>query len=115
MDLLAQDLGLPTRATFLDYEAITAPNFVGQNIGYLFNQPFGIVTIMFFVAGALLLLYLVWGGFEMMTSSGNPDAIASGKKRITNAIIGIFIVLIAFWIVQLIGLMFGITAITDTF
>ena len=116
MQILAQDL--PTSDTFQSFEAITAPLFAGQNITSLLNNTgtgVGIVSIIFFIAGALLLLYLIWGGLELMVSHGSPDSIASGKKRITNALTGMLIVFTAYWIVQIIALVLGLGTISDVF
>ena len=110
--------GVPTEANFEDFESITAPNFRSLNIANLINQNFagvGIISIIFFIAGALLLIYLIWGGMELMLSRGSPDSIAGGKKRITNALIGMAIVFTAYWIVQIIALVLGLTAISDIF
>lgn len=92
-------------------------NFRGAEIGDLFsgNGGLGLNTIVFFLAGFALLLYLVFGGFELMTSAGNPDKAAGGKAKITNALIGFAIVFAAYWIVQIVGTVLGLEGITQTF
>ena len=79
------------------------------------NVPVDIATLIgnilpyiFGAAGIALLIYLVLGGFQMMTSRGDPKAMQSAQGKITNAIIGFVIVIFAFFIVQIFGQVFGI-------
>jgi hypothetical protein len=44
--------------------------------------------------------YVLWGGYEIMTSGAKPALYASGKKRILNAFFGIVIVLSAWFLVN---------------
>lgn len=52
------------------------------------------------LAGALVLLMFVYGGFLMLTAAGKSDQITKGKNAMVNAVIGIIIVLGAYTIVQ---------------
>ena len=47
-------------------------------------------------AGILLLIYLIFGGFSLMTSSGDPKAIAAAKGKIVSDLIVFVIVFAAF-------------------
>lgn len=99
----------------IDFDALeqtAAPNFAGQNLGFVVTQ---LIPYFFTFAGILLLLYLLMGGFQLMTSQGNPKAVEAGKAKIMYALYGFVIVFIAFWIVQIIGLLFGIDAIATIF
>ena len=64
--------------------------------------------IFFPIAGILLLAYLIWGGFDYLTSMGDPKKAEAGRTKITNAIIGFFIIFTAYWIVQLVAFVFGL-------
>lgn len=48
----------------------------------------------------LAIAYVLWGGYEIMISGAKPALYASGKKRIKNAFIGVFIVLAAWFLVN---------------
>jgi hypothetical protein len=75
------------------------------NIGTL------ITNLLFYIFGAAaiaLLIYLIIGGFQMMLSRGDPKAMQSAQAKITNAIIGFVIIVIAFFVVQLLGQLLGI-------
>ena len=68
-----------------------------------------ILPNIYIISGILLLVYLVFGGFLMITSSGNPDEAAKGQKIITNAIMGFVIIFASYWIIQIIEIITGIT------
>lgn len=70
---------------------------------------------IFPAAGILLLLYLLWGGLQLMTSGGDPKAIQSARDKITSALIGFLIVFAAYWIVQIIGSFLGAEALREAF
>jgi amino acid transporter len=58
-------------------------------------------------AGMILFVMIVWGGFEMMTSSVGSKKNA-GRERIQAAIIGFILLFSAYWIGQLIQAIFGV-------
>lgn len=48
-----------------------------------------LVTMVLQVAGYVCVGFVVWGGYQYMLSRGDAGKVASGKKTITNALIGI--------------------------
>jgi len=56
------------------------------------------------LSGICALLMIVIGGFEWLTSAGDPTKISSAKEKITEAIIGLLIVLASYLILTVIGL-----------
>jgi hypothetical protein len=54
-------------------------------IGAVIKAALGII-------GALTLLMLVWGGFQWLTSAGNPEKVKSGTQTMVWAIIGVILV-----------------------
>ncbi len=88
--------------------------FAGSaTIGRLFN--WGIMNIIFFVAGAAFLFFFISAGLSMMTSKGDPKALESAKARLTQALIGFVIIFCAYWIVQIVGLLLGVPGFRGTF
>lgn len=74
-------------------------------------------AIPFLLAGAGigLLLMLVAGGFAYLTSAGDAKKLEQGKQQITNAIIGFLIIFCAYWLVQILGIIFGLDGVTAVF
>lgn len=62
-----------------------------------------IIEILLAIAGLVAVIFLIIGGFRYITAGGNEEAAESAKKTITNAIIGIVIIILAFVIVRVIS------------
>ncbi|MBN1168700.1 hypothetical protein JXA63_02300 [Candidatus Woesebacteria bacterium] len=73
-----------------------------------------VLPMVWSAAGIVLLALLIFAGFQFMTSGGDPRKKAAAQGKITDAIVGFVIVFAAFWIVELVGIIFGIDAITST-
>ncbi len=54
------------------------------------------------VVGLLSVGFLIYGGFQYITSGGNDELAEAGKKTITNAIIGLVVVILSYVIVTVI-------------
>jgi hypothetical protein len=85
-----------------------APGFKFNSSGGIGEIVSAIIPYLFTAAGVLLLLYLVMGGLQMMTSGGDPKAMQDAKGKITNALIGFLIVFTSYWVVQIIGSLVGL-------
>lgn len=62
-----------------------------------------IINIALTVAGLIAVLFLIIGGFRYITSAGNEETAEQAKKIITNAIIGIVVIILSFVIVRVIS------------
>ncbi len=67
-----------------------------------------LMPYVFAIAGLVLLLMIIAAGYTMLTSAGNPEAIAKGKSRLTAGLIGFILVFAAYWILQIIEVFLGI-------
>jgi len=56
-----------------------------------------VINFLITTSAIIAVLFIIWGGFLLLTSGGSPERISSGKKAITAAIIGFVIVLVA-WV-----------------
>lgn len=64
-------------------------------------ETFGnIAQLILGVTGGLALLMFVYGGFMMLSSGGSEDKVRKGKDAITAAVIGIFIILLAGYLIR---------------
>ena len=59
-----------------------------------------IARLIMGITGSAALLMFVWGGFTLLTSGGVEAKVTQGKTIIKNAVIGIILVLTAFYIVD---------------
>lgn len=65
-------------------------------------------------AGMILVIFIVLGGYQMLTNPTNPQAQEAGKTKITWAIIGFLVVFSAYWIMQIIQVMFGFDVLSGS-
>lgn len=67
-----------------------------------------IIRIALSLIGIILLVIIMYGGYLWMTAAGNEEQISQAKKTLTNATIGLIIILSAYAIVLFIMRMLGI-------
>ena len=64
----------------------------------------GIITtvtnILLFVAGALAVIMLIWGGLRYTVSGGNAASVTAAKNTILYAIIGLIVAFLAFAVIN---------------
>lgn len=93
----------------------TNPNYKFGNLTKLGDIISALIPYLFTISGLLLLLYLLYGGYHLMLSKGDPKAVQEAQGKITNALIGFMIIFVAYWIVQIFGTILGIESIKNTF
>ena len=98
--ILAQHLILPGG------QDIQGPLKDSKNFTNLASVVNNAIPVVFSIAGILLLLYLIWGGFDFLTSMGDPKKADSARGKITNALLGFLLIFAAYWIVQIINFVF---------
>jgi len=104
----------PFDLTNLNNEIRIEDTFFGK-INSLGDLISAIIPYIFGIVGFILLLMIVFSGFQMLTSTGNPKTMESGQKRLVNALIGFIIVFLSYWIVKFVGQMLGIESIVNIF
>lgn len=55
-----------------------------------------IMTFAFTVAVLVVLVMLIWGAFEWITSGGDKESVGKARNRIINALIGLAVLAVAF-------------------
>lgn len=62
-----------------------------------------ILKIAIGVAGGIAFLMIVYGGFVIMTSVGNPERLTQGKEIVTSAIAGLLLIVFSVILLKIIG------------
>jgi len=65
-----------------------------------------ILPNVYVIAGVIIFFFILLGGFTIITSAGNPEKQKAGGQILTGALVGFAVIFGAYWIVQLIGLIF---------
>lgn len=73
-----------------------------KNSNPIYDYLAAIIKFLSGIVGLGVVLMLIIGGIQYMTSSGNPQAVAAAKKRIGNALLGLVLFLLMFGILNFI-------------
>ena len=65
------------------------------------------ITLGFIIAAVLFFFVFVIGGIQWITSGGDKGAIEDAKKKIVNAITGLVVLLLLYFIIAIINYFFG--------
>ncbi|MGE5042075.1 MAG: hypothetical protein ACM3IJ_04180 [Candidatus Levyibacteriota bacterium] len=84
-----------------------AVNEVATELGCLPNNPIGFVSKFYGIGLSLIgmvgFLFLIYGGYNLMTSGGNPEKLQKGKEYIFYAIAGLLLAVFGFVFIELIA------------
>ncbi len=73
------------------------PNSIGQ---FITKVALNILQAALVIVGFITIFFIIKGGIGYMTSMGTPDGMATARKTITNAIIGLIIAMLSAVIVN---------------
>jgi hypothetical protein len=65
-------------------------------IGFILRWAIGI-------GGGIAFLLIVFAGFQIMTSAGNPERLQAGRELLTSAIAGLILLVFSVFILRIIG------------
>lgn len=103
---LAQILRLPTIVTSLGAQPpveIVGPLPAGrfESLGDIVGT---LLQYLFPLAGFLMFLLIIVGGFQWLTSAGDPKKVESAAKRVTAAVVGFILLFASYWLVKILNL-----------
>jgi hypothetical protein len=67
-----------------------------------------LLPYIFTLAGLVLFIMLIMGGFGMLTSAGSPEKMKAAQGKITSAVIGFVIIFISYWLMRILEIVFGL-------
>lgn len=88
------------------------PNLVAQGVGGTITI---ILSLIFPIAGFVLIAMLISAGYQYMASGGDPKIIAKAQSAITYAIVGFIVIFSSYFLAQYFGLVLGINQIIVLF
>ena len=97
----------PKAVDLLEIDKICNPNpkfyfSLGHNEDTFPGLITYIIKQLLLIVGLLSIVFIIIGGFQYITSAGNEEQAESGKKTLTNAIIGLVIVILSYVIVAVV-------------
>jgi hypothetical protein len=86
----------PAPDYFVDLSRLGRENTFQGLLGYLIVGLLG-------AAGLLAVFFIIFAGFQYLTSRGNEEQAQASKKTLTNAIIGLVIIILSYVIVVVVA------------
>lgn len=84
----------------VDIQRVFSPARSFTSVGSLVSV---LVKLISLGAGAVFMITIMYAAFEYITSDGEEEKVNKAKKAFTNGAIGMIIVVIAYWAVQIIS------------
>lgn len=100
-------------ADFVDYDSLN--NALGNS--KLGNSDVGgilgtLLPTLLTLAGLILFGMLVAGGFTMLAGAADKESQEKGKKQVTSALTGFAVIFLAYWIAQILQVIFKINIVS---
>lgn len=94
---------------FAEDIVISSPQVNGHQAGYSNLGTFitNILILAFGIALLVVLIMLIWGAFEWITSGGDKEGVGKARSRIINALIGLAVLAVAFALARVAGQFLG--------
>ena len=67
-----------------------------------------ILPNVFILAAIILFFLIIFGGFSIIKSAGDPEKAKEGKQALTAALIGFLVIFASYWIIQIIEVLTGV-------
>ncbi len=76
-----------------------------------------ILPNIYLLAGLILFILLLFGGFAIIMGAqgGNPEQVGKGKNAVGAALAGFFLIFASYWIIQIIQALVGIKILNPVF
>lgn len=95
-----------SKCMFDGFHTWTAIGCVDTNPTGFFSKILGLAIG---IGGGIAFLLILFGGFQILTSAGNPEQLNAGREMISAAIAGLLLIIFSVFILRLIGYnIFGI-------
>ena len=90
----------------------TTEKMAANTLTKMLSNTIGVLTL---VGGLMFIIYFVLGGISWITSSGEREKVEKAKKQMTNAAIGLIIVVASYGIAFIIGKVLGIEILNPAY
>jgi hypothetical protein len=78
----------------------TALGCIETDLGAFFSK---LLTLSIGIAGGIAFLLILFGGFQILISAGNPEQMNAGREIITSAIAGLLLIIFSVFLLRLVG------------
>ncbi len=93
---------------------IVIPSGVPRSEGDFIQLVQTVITLAYSLAGVIAFGILIYGGYMMMTSAGDPQNMKKGQDALVGAVVGLIVVLVSGIILNFIGAKLGVGTLITT-
>ncbi|MEN8253603.1 MAG: hypothetical protein ABFQ62_04480 [Patescibacteria group bacterium] len=108
LTLLAADFDIRTAGQGVDLPGSTNITDTDAGFSVFIGQ---ILTALFAIVGLILLIYLLWGAIDWITSGGDSGKVSNARNKMTQAVIGLIVFASVFAIIMLVQSAFDLELI----
>lgn len=92
------------------YGQVHAPSEIpgGGGMLTLLGSTQAMTLLVFVIASVIALFFMIWGGIQWIMSEGDKSKVQAARMRITYALIGLVLMFLSFFIVNLVGHLFSV-------
>ena len=101
----AQEWGISTYSDLNSAIGVGGGTIKTENLGTIVGS---LLPYLFTIAGLILFSMLVAGGFTMLAGATSDESQEKGKKMVTSALTGFVVIFLAYWIAQILQVVFQI-------
>jgi hypothetical protein len=65
------------------------------------------------LAGTIALFMIIFAGYQLLFSGGDPKAVDGARKTLTFAVLGLILIFLSFMIISIIGSVTGVACLGD--
>lgn len=94
----------PVFADNIDFSIPKPKNLKLDNPGKVMS---GLIALILIISALAAFIYLIWGGFQWITSGGDKAGVEAAQHKIQAALLGLFIVFAAWAIMTIAGQFLG--------
>lgn len=109
MKNLSLDLQIAPNGGFKGLGTSPLGNPTGTGIVNLTTFISGVIGVMTIVAIIWFIFTFIFGAIGIITSGGDKQALESAKKKISTGLIGLVVVIVAVFVIDLVGFLLGFT------
>ncbi len=102
--------GAPSGSQFSENFMCDLTDDAQENCGFccMMNTIYKVTTWLFYILMLLVTIFIIYGGFIIITSSGDPEKAGKGRQILTYAVVGLAIALLARVIPSLVRFVIGV-------
>ena len=94
---------------------INVPRTIPQGgLSYMQQLLSNALTIFIVIGAFLLVIYIVWAGMQLISSGGDKQKVAIARGRLTSAVVGFILLMVAVGVINLVGYFFKVNLLRLT-